>query len=60
MYTYKDGIYRVSVRNLIEFVLRSGDIDDRTGDDAINTDAMLEGSRLHRKIQKKMGSDYTA
>ena len=42
---------RVSVRNLVEFVLRSGDIDNRhsAGD---QKEAMLAGSRLHRKIQK--------
>ncbi len=47
---------RISVRTLIEFVLRSGDIDNRiaTGSD----DAMAEGARLHRAIQKRAGSDY--
>lgn len=50
---------RVSVRNLVEFVLRSGDIDNRrtAGD---QKEAMLAGSRLHRKIQKRMGADYRA
>ena len=49
---------RLSVRNFVEFILRSGNIDNRkmSGGD----DAMQEGSRLHRQIQKKMGSNYTA
>lgn len=49
----------VSVRNLVEFVLRSGDLDNRrtSGD---QKDAMQAGSRLHRKIQKRMGADYHA
>lgn len=50
---------RVSVRNLVEFVLRSGDIDNRhsAGD---QKEAMLAGSRLHRKIQRAMGAGYRA
>lgn len=54
----KDKI-RISVRNLVEFVFRSGDIDNRIGAGAVS-EAMLEGSRMHRKIQKRMGSDYRA
>ena len=46
---------RVSVRNLVEFVLRSGDIDHRITAGA-QKDAMLAGGRLHRKLQKRMGS----
>lgn len=48
---------RISVRNLIEFLLRSGDIDNRIGEGA-DPAAMQEGSRIHRKIQKSMPSDY--
>ena len=49
----------ISVRNLVEFILRSGDIDDRVGGkDPMKS--MQEGSRIHRKIQKKMGADYHA
>lgn len=43
---------RISVRNLVEFVLRSGDIDNRRSASA-QKDAMLAGGRIHRKIQKK-------
>lgn len=50
---------RVSVRNLVEFVLRSGDIDNRRTAGA-QKDAMLAGGRLHRKLQKRMGSGYQA
>lgn len=51
---------RISVRGLVEFILRSGDIDDRQGGNLPDYDAMLEGSRLHRKIQEKMGGGYRA
>lgn len=44
-----------SVRNLVEFIMRSGDIDNRK---AAPEDAMQEGSRIHRMIQRRMGSDY--
>ena len=50
---------RISVRNLVEFILRSGDIDTRrTGGD--RREAMLAGGRIHRKIQKQMGASYQA
>ena len=45
---------KVSVRNLVEFVLRSGDIDNRRTAGA-QKEAMLAGSRIHRKIQKRQG-----
>ncbi len=48
---------KISVRNLVEFVLRSGDIDNRRGK-AGQKEAMQEGSRIHRKIQRRMGADY--
>ena len=46
---------RISVRNLVEFVLRSGDIDNRRSGNA-QKEAKLDGGRIHRKIQKRMGS----
>ena len=52
-------IVRVSVRNLVEFILRSGDLDNRRGGFA-DKEAMAKGSRLHRKIQKQMGGEYIA
>lgn len=48
----------VSVRNLVEFIFRSGDIDNRGR--ANSPEAMQEGSRIHRKIQKSMGTSYQA
>ena len=50
---------RISVRNLVEFLLREGDIDNRHRQ-SVSPEAMLEGSRMHRKIQKRQGSDYHA
>ena len=48
---------KISVRNLVEFIMRSGDIDNRHGR-AAQKEAMQEGSRIHRKIQRRMGADY--
>ncbi|MFR2847471.1 MAG: hypothetical protein ACLTC4_10220 [Hungatella hathewayi] len=50
---------RISVRNLVEFVLSSGDIDNRRTSGA-EKDAMQAGSRIHRKIQRRMGANYQA
>lgn len=52
------GELRVSVRRLVEFLLREGDIDNRHQAGAEN--AMQEGSRIHRMLQKRMGSEYQA
>lgn len=48
---------KISVRNLVEFILRSGDIDNRRGR-AAQREAMQEGGRIHRKIQRRMGASY--
>ena len=50
---------RISVRALVEFVLRSGDIDNRRSG-AAQKDAMAAGTRIHKKIQKRMGGNYRA
>lgn len=50
---------KISVRNLVEFILKSGDIDNRLGR-MMSMEAMKEGSRIHRKLQRQMGSDYHA
>ena len=47
---------RISVRNLVEFVLREGDI--QSGGTLRPQKAMLEGGRIHRKLQRSMGSTY--
>ncbi len=52
-------LIKISVRELVEFILRSGDIDNRTGGKK-DGESMLAGARIHRKIQKSMGSDYHA
>ena len=49
---------RISVRSLVEFILRSGDIDNRRAVSSENT--MQEGSRIHRMIQRRMGPEYHA
>ena len=49
---------RISVRSLVEFVLRYGDIDNRH--QASPDNAMQEGSRIHRMIQRRMGAEYQA
>ena len=48
----------ISVRNLVEFILRSGDIDNRRF--VMAETAMQEGGRIHRKLQGRMGPDYQA
>ena len=47
-----------SVRSLVEFILRSGDIDNRKA--AAPENAMQEGGRIHRMLQRRMGADYHA
>lgn len=47
---------KTSVRNLVEFLMRSGSIDNRHA--ASSDDAMAEGSRIHRMLQRRMGSEY--
>ncbi|MDO4490225.1 MAG: ATP-dependent DNA helicase [Lachnospiraceae bacterium] len=50
---------RISVRTLVEFLLRSGDLKGGSSTWR-DKEAMQKGSRIHRKIQKKMGSGYRA
>jgi len=45
---------KISIRNLVELVLRSGDIDNRL----VSSNRMLEGTRIHQKIQKESGDKY--
>lgn len=49
---------RISVRSLVEFILRSGNIDNRRA--SAPDHAMQEGSRIHRMIQRRMGPEYQA
>ncbi len=50
---------RLSVRAFVEFLLRSGDLDNRRNAFA-DKEAMQKGSRIHRKIQKAMPVGYRA
>ena len=53
-YSEKKTQLHISVRNLVEFIFREGDIDNRSSR-AMSADAMMEGTRIHRKIQGSMG-----
>lgn len=45
---------RIGVRELVEFVLRSGDLNQRQG----SQNTALNGARIHRRLQKQRGDDY--
>ena len=47
----EETIIRISVRSLVEFILREGDIDNRVSG-SMEKDAMLLGGKIHRKIQR--------
>ncbi|MCD8327441.1 MAG: ATP-dependent DNA helicase, partial [Lachnospiraceae bacterium] len=49
---------RTSVRNMVEFVFRSGDLDNRGRGSA--EQAMQEGGRIHRMLQAKEETSYQA
>ncbi len=49
---------RLSVRSLVEFIFRSGDLDNRRR--TSSELAMAEGNRVHRMLQKKGGAGYHA
>ena len=49
-------LIEISVRSLVEFILRSGDINRKKRTAPEN--AMQEGSRIHKMIQRRMGPDY--
>ncbi len=51
---------RISVRDLVEFIMRSGDIDNRHKAGTDTVAVMLEGAKLHRMIQRQMGTSYHA
>ena len=55
MYSVNGNCFRISVRNLVEFMCAEGDIDNRnTGSNDVKI--MQEGARIHRKIQHSMGT----
>jgi DNA excision repair protein ERCC-2 len=51
------AVYKISVRNLVEFMLRAGDINMSH---FISSQALAEGTRIHRKLQKEAGEGYSA
>ena len=55
----KKPVLRISVRSLVEFILREGDIDRRRGGKK-DQEAMLLGGRIHRKIQGQKDGSYQA
>ncbi len=54
-----ENTVRLSVRELVEFVCRSGDIDTRRSGPAVQ-EAMLIGAEVHRRLQGMQGEAYTA
>jgi len=54
-----ENTVRLSVRELVEFVLRSGDIDNRRSSARIQ-DAMILGANAHRRLQGSAGTNYAA
>ena len=51
-----EGKIKLSVRELIEFVMRGGSIDNRYG----GMERANEGARIHRRLQKAGGEAYQA
>ncbi len=47
-------IIKLSVHQLVDFLLRKGDIDDRI----YNSETMEEGSKIHRNFQNKQKENY--
>ncbi len=48
--------YKISVRNLVEFVERSGDIDSKIMGSSIRA---VEGTRAHQRVQKSYNERYS-
>lgn len=59
MFELINGKVTVSVRELVEFVYKSGDIESGKGV-AGDYQSMQAGSKIHRKLQKMYGSGYKA
>jgi DNA excision repair protein ERCC-2 len=47
-------LIRISVRNMVEFIMRSGDI----WYGASGTQTMQQGAEIHRRLQKEAGEEY--
>ena len=48
-------IIKISIRNLVEFIMRHGSIDNRY----TSSIKAIEGIRGHQKVQKSYGDNYT-
>ena len=49
---------RLSVRQLVEFLLRSGNLESGSAGSAL--DRAAEGARIHRRLQREGGEGYRA
>lgn len=49
-----ENTIKISVRNLVEFVMRSGDIDNTFR----SMNSAIEGTKAHSKVQKEYGKGY--
>lgn len=47
---------KISVRNLVEFVMRSGDIDNTFR----SMNSAIEGTKAHQKVQQSYGDEYSS
>lgn len=55
----KEKQIKVSVRNLVEFIMRSGSID--TSQSGISDPSLMaQGTKIHKKIQNSMGINYSS
>lgn len=52
------GCIKISVRSLVEFLLRNGDINNRKKGGRFDTELMLEGANAHRAFQRRQKSGY--
>jgi hypothetical protein len=52
----RENKIKISVRNLVEFILRCGDLDSRF----MGSSRAVEGTRAHQKIQKESKEGYLA
>ena len=53
MIRISDTQVRLSVRQLVEFMCRSGDIDARETTGILDVTRMQLGARIHRRLQKE-------
>ena len=59
MIRFSETQVRLSVRQLVEFMCRSGDIDVRETTGILDVSRMQLGAKIHRRLQKEAGGLYT-